>query len=178
MIGIVLIAGLAASAVGVGAIQKLLTRYGCPTSFHVVHMRFWGEIVSPAQKVSLVQTIESLWPAGLPAFESADDANAFFQALMGLWNHLAGYQSGPRSLKLTKVGAINSREGLHAAAKIRVEELYEGFMRRFTGGQVGLDVPAGVGAFRGSRRGSNYSPRLAIHSLGLRGRRMLAYWRS
>ncbi len=130
---------------GDGAIQKLLSRYGCPTPFHVVRMRFWGEIVSPAQKVSPVKTIEALWPAGLPTFDSAEEANAFFQALMGLWNHLAGYQGGSPSLKLTKVGAINSREGLHAAAKIRVEELYEGFVRGFTGGQEDLDVPAGVG---------------------------------
>jgi len=133
------------SYVGDGAIQKLLKRYGRPTPFHVVRMRFWGEIVSPAQKVSPVKTIESLWPAGLPTFEGADEANTFFQALMGLWNQLAGYQGSSPSLKLTKVGAINSREGLHAAAKIRVEELYEGFMRGFTGGQEDLDVPAGVG---------------------------------
>lgn len=86
---------------GDGAIQKLLTRSGCPTPFHVVRMRFWGEIVSPAQKVSPVKTIEALWPAGLPTFDSAEEANAFFQALMGLWNHLAGYQGGSRSLKLT-----------------------------------------------------------------------------
>ncbi len=130
---------------GDGAIQKLLTRYGCPTPFHVVRMRFWGEIVSPAQKVSPVKTIEAFWPAGLPTFDSAEEANAFFQALMGLWNHLAGYQGGSPSLKLTKVGAIDSREGLHAAAKTRVEELYEGFVRGFTGGQEDLDVPAGVG---------------------------------
>ncbi len=133
------------SYAGDGAIQKLLKRYGCPTPFHVVRMRFWGEIVSPAQKVSPAKTIESFWPAGLPTFESADEANAFFQALMGLWNHLAGYHGGSLSLKLTKVGAINSREGLHAAAKVRVEELYEGFMRGFTGGQEDLDVPAGAG---------------------------------
>jgi hypothetical protein len=131
--------------VGDGAIQKLLKRYGCPTPFHVVRMRFWGEIVSPAQKVSPVKTIEGFWPVGLPTFENADEANAFFQALMGLWNHLAGYQGGSPSLKLTKVGAINSREGLHAATTIRVEELHEGFMRGFTGGQEDMDVPAGVG---------------------------------
>ena len=130
---------------GDGAIQKLLKRYGCPTPFHVVRMRFWGEIVSPGQKVSPAKTIESFWPAGLPTFKSADEANAFFQALMGLWNRLAGYQSGSPSLKLTKLGAIDSREGLHAAATIRVEELYEGFMPGFTGGQADLDVPAGVG---------------------------------
>lgn len=120
-------------------------RYGRPTRFHVVRMRFWGEIVRPAQKVSPVKTIEAFWPTGLPTFDSAEEANAFFQALMGLWNHLTGYQSGSRSLKLTKVGAINTREGQHAAAKVRVEELFEGFMRGFTGGQEDLDVPVDVG---------------------------------
>jgi hypothetical protein len=108
-------------------------------------MRFWGEIISPAQKVSPVAAIEGLWPAELPTFDSAEEANEFLQAFIGLWNHLTAYQDGSSPLKLIKVGGINTREGLYAATKTRVEELHEGFMRGFTGGQEDLDVPAGVG---------------------------------
>src|SRR5262245_52061294 len=67
-------------------LKRLLERYRCPLPFHVVRMRFWGEIVSPSLRASPIKTIESFWPNGLPAFGDAAQANAFFQALMGLWN--------------------------------------------------------------------------------------------
>ncbi len=128
---------------GDGAIQKLLTRYGCPTPLHVVRMRFWGEIVSPSLQASPIKTIESFWPHGLPTFDDGEEANAFFQALMSLWNNGARFQDG--SLKLQKIGKIDTREALHAAAKLRVEELYDGFMQGFTGGNRQIDVPPGIG---------------------------------
>ena len=85
-------------------------------------MRFWGEIVSPSPQASPIKAIEGLWPNGLPTFEDGNEANAFFQALIGLWNNVARFQDG--SLKLQKIDKTDSREGLHAAAKLRVEELY------------------------------------------------------
>ena len=51
---------------------------------------------------------------------------------MSLWNNVARFQDG--SLKLQKVDKVDTREALHAAAKLRVEELYDGFMQGFTGG--------------------------------------------
>jgi hypothetical protein len=129
--------------VGDAALKRLLERYRCPTPFHVVRTRFWGEIVSPSLQASPIKTIESFWPNGLPTFEDGKEANAFFQALMSLWNNVARFQDG--SLKLQKIDKTNTREALHAAATLRVEELLDGFMHGFTGGNEQLDVPPGVG---------------------------------
>jgi hypothetical protein len=128
---------------GDATLKRLLERYRCPAPLHVVRMRFWGEIVSPSLEASPVKTIESLWPTGLPTFEDGKEANAFFQALMSLWNNVARFQDG--SLKLQKIDMVDSREALHAAAKLRVEELYDGFMQGFTGGSQQIDVPPGIG---------------------------------
>ena len=128
---------------GDAALKRLLDRYRCPFPLHVVRMRFWGEIVSPSFKASPIKTIEGLWPNGLPTFEDGAEANAFFQALMGLWNNVARFQDG--SLKLQKIDKIDTREVLHAAAKLRVEELLDGFMHGFTVGSQQIDVPPGVG---------------------------------
>jgi hypothetical protein len=43
------------------------------------------------------------------------------------------------------VDKVDSRETLHAAANFRFEELYDGFMHGFTGGNRRIDVPPGVG---------------------------------
>jgi hypothetical protein len=129
---------------GDAAAKRLLQRYRCPTPFHVVRMRFWGEIVSPSLQASPIKTIESFWPSGLPTFDDAEEANVFFQALMGLWNNVASFQSASPPLKLQKVDKVDNREALHAAAKLRVEELHDGFMHGFTGGNRQMDVPLGV----------------------------------
>ena len=134
---------------GDAALKRLLERYRCPAPFHVVRMRFWGEIVSPSLQASPIKTIESLWPSGLPTFNNRDEANAFFQALMSLWNNVARFQSGSPPLKLQKVDNIDTRVALHAAAKLRVEELLDGFMHGFTGGNRQIDVPPGVGDLLG-----------------------------
>jgi hypothetical protein len=130
---------------GDAALKKLLESYRCPSPFHVVRMRFWGEIVSPSLQASPIKTIESLWRNGLPTFNNGDEANAFFQALMSLWNNVARFQDGSPPLKLQKIGSIDTREALHGAAKLRVEELNDGFMHGFTGGNRQIDVPPGVG---------------------------------
>jgi hypothetical protein len=128
---------------GDATLKRLLERHGCPAPFHVVRMRFWGEIVSLLLQASPIKTIESFWPNGLPRFVDGEEANTFFQTLMSLWNNVARFQDG--SLKLQKVGKVDTREALHAAAKLRVEELYDGFMHGFTGGNQQIDVPPGVG---------------------------------
>ena len=128
---------------GDAALRQLLKRYRCLAPFHVVRMRFWGEIVSPSLQASPIRTIESFWPNGLPTFGDGDEANAFFQALMSLWNNVARFQD--ESLKLQKVDKVDTREALHAAAKLRVEELQDGFMHGFTRGNREIDVPPGVG---------------------------------
>ena len=95
----------------------------------LLRMRFWGEIVSPSFQASPIKTIESLWPNGLPTFGKGGEAKAFFQSLMGLWNSVARFQDGSPPLKLQRIDSIDTREALHAAAKLRAEELWDGFMR-------------------------------------------------
>ena len=129
---------------GDDAVRRVLVRYRCPTPFHVVRMRLWGEIVRPSLGASPVKTIVSLWPDGMPIFTNADEANGFFQALMSLWNRMAKFQGGSPPLKLQKVGHIDTREALREAANLRAEELRDGFMKGFTGGNRHIDVPPGV----------------------------------
>lgn len=131
--------------VGDDAMRRFLERHGCSKPFHVVRMRFWGEIVSPSLKASPIATIQGLWPAGLPGFENEREANDFFQTMLGLWNRMAKFQDGSPGVKLRKVGSLDTRESLRDAANLRVEELHDGFMQGFTGGSREMDVPPGVG---------------------------------
>jgi hypothetical protein len=134
---------------GDAAMRRLLGRYNCPAPFHVVRMRLWGAIASPLPEVSPARIIEGLWTGGLPTFKDASEADRFFHSLIGLWNHMARFQSGSPPLRLMRVSRFETRELLHSAAKQRVEELYDGFMRGFTDGQEAMDVPSGVGDLLG-----------------------------
>ena len=51
------------------AFQRLLQQYECPTPFHVVRMRFLGEIASLDFGASPIKTIESRWDGDLPGFD-------------------------------------------------------------------------------------------------------------
>jgi hypothetical protein len=106
---------------GVGFMSRLrLHRFGSGSTGASVARR----IVSPVLELSPIKTIEGFWPNGLPT----------------LWNNLARFQSGSPPLTLQKVGNVDTCEALHAAAKLRVEELYDGFMLGFTGGNQQMDV--------------------------------------
>ena len=129
---------------GNDVVRRFLVNYRCPAPFHVVRMRFWGEIVSPSFDASPVKTIQSLWPEGLPRFESADETKRFYQVLLSLWNRMARFQSGSPPLKLQQVGCVDTRETLHDAANLRVDELHDGFMYGFTCGNKHVDVPPGI----------------------------------
>jgi hypothetical protein len=131
--------------IGDAAMRRFLERHGCSKPFHVVRMRFWGEIVSPSLKASPIATIQGLWPNGLPEFASEREANDFFQTMLGLWNRMAKFQDGPPGVRLQKVGGLNTREALRDAANTRVEELLDGFFHGFMGGDGHVDVPSGVG---------------------------------
>jgi hypothetical protein len=134
-----------AAYAGDDAVKRLLQRYRCPAPFHVVRMRFWGAIASPSFDVSPITAIQGLWSNGPPEFKDAREANTFLKPMMSLWNELTRYQDGSPRLELERIGEIDTRERLHAAAKLRAEELYDGFLEGFTGGQTEIDVPPGVG---------------------------------
>ena len=59
---------------GDAALQRLLEKYNCPTAFHVVRMRFLGEIASLDFGASPIKTIESFWEAEGAAVGSLGDA--------------------------------------------------------------------------------------------------------
>ena len=63
---------------GDAAFQRLLAKYNCPTPFHVVRMRFLGEIASLDLDASPMKTIESFWDGDLPVFDRKEEASAFF----------------------------------------------------------------------------------------------------
>lgn len=130
--------------VGDDAIRRLLLRYKCPMPFHAARMRLWGAIASPQENISPIPVFASLWDGNPPPLTDLAEANAFLQDMRGFWNSLAALQDGSPPLKLTTIGAIENREALHAAAKMRVEELWDGFLEGFTGGNDAIDVPPGV----------------------------------
>ena len=108
--------------VGDGAIKKLLERHGCPTPFHVVRMRFLGEIASPALGISPTKSIESFWPNGMPEFDSQAEVEKLYGGLMGLWNHLARHQGGV-PVKLHEMSKLRTWEDLAGGLRMRHEEV-------------------------------------------------------
>ena len=59
--------------VGSKAVRALLDRYACPVPFHVVRMRFLGNIASPKLDASPIKIIETLWGGEMPVFDADDD---------------------------------------------------------------------------------------------------------
>jgi hypothetical protein len=132
--------------VGDDTLKRLLRRYRCPAPFHVVRMRFWGAIASPSPDISFIPVLQRLWSNGQPEFASPRAVNDFLQQMKSLWNELTRYQDGSPQLELAKIGPIDTPRALHDAAKLRVEELYDGFLEGFTDGKTELDVPPGTAA--------------------------------
>lgn len=64
-----------------------------------------------------------------------------FRSLSQLWNDVAAYRSGSPPLRLQKVGPLDTGEALHRAANLRIEELCDGFLYGFTGGDWEIAVP-------------------------------------
>lgn len=118
---------------GDAAFRRLLERYGCPTPFHVVRMRFLGEIASLDFAASPTKTIESFWDGDLPVFEGEKDASAFYQAMLSLWNRMARHQNGVL-VKLVKPKSLRQRDDIAGAFRMRAEEIGDGFLRGFSGG--------------------------------------------
>ncbi len=107
-------------------------------------MRLWGAIASPSANVSFIPVIHRLWSNGAPEFANRRAANDFFQQMMSLWNELTRYHDGSPKLELQRIGVIASREQLHEATRLRVEELYDGFLEGFMDGKTDIAVPAGT----------------------------------
>ena len=124
-------------------VRALLEAYACPIPLHAVKARFMGNIASPALGVSPLRSTESLWPDGLPTFESTDEANRLLQALMSLWNHLARHQKPTKPFRFAKTDKLASLEELSGLIVMRCEEI-ENFLEGLFNGEEELDVSEGI----------------------------------
>lgn len=83
-----------------------------------------GNIASPTLTLSPVAALEALWEGKMPVFESADDAQALFGALIGgLWNRLAEHQSSRHPFRLVRAPVAITRPALSALALMRKQEI-------------------------------------------------------
>ena len=113
--------------VGSKAVRALLDRYACPVPFHVVRMRFLGNIATPKLDASPIKTIERLWGGEMPVFDNVEAVNELFETMMNLWNELTKHQSAVKPVRLARMAAKTDREGLRLFCQTRTEEL-EGFI--------------------------------------------------
>ncbi len=125
---------------GDAAFQRLLEKYNCPMPFHVVRMRFLGEIASLDFGASPIKTIESFWDGDLPVFDREEEASAFFQAMMSLWNRMARHQDGVL-VKLFKPKKLREWDDIAAAFRMRAEEIRDGFLVGYSGSGTDQHLP-------------------------------------
>lgn len=126
--------------VGDARVRKLLREYGCPTPFHAVRTRLLGNIATPRLDASPLQVIQKLWGDELPEFEDVGGANALFQAMMTLWNHLAKHQSQSKPFRLVREPSKIARDNLLELCRTRTEEI-EGFVDGLFGNDESVDLP-------------------------------------
>ena len=125
---------------GDATFQRLLAKYNCPTPFHVVRMRFLGEIASLDLDASPIKTIESFWDGDLPVFDRKEEASAFFHVMMGLWNRMARHQDGVL-VKLFKPKKPHEWDEIAAAFHMRAEEIRDGFLVGYSGSGTDQHLP-------------------------------------
>ena len=126
--------------VGSKTVRALLERYACPIPFHVVRMRFLGNIATPQLDASPIETIKSLWGGELPEFDNRAAVNELFEALMSLWNELARHQSVTKPVRLARMTVKPDPDGLLRLCQTRTEEL-EGFIDGLFGHEEVIDLP-------------------------------------
>jgi hypothetical protein len=131
--------------VGDSAFKAFLRRYDCPTPFPVVRMRFLGWVASPTLAASPLPIIEGLWPDGLPVFDGEREANAFFETFAGLIKQMTRHERGIR-VKMAKLPTPRDVESLTGAFRIRAEEIREGFIIGYWGGEEEGQAPEEQGA--------------------------------
>jgi hypothetical protein len=123
------------------AITAVLERYDCPTAFPVVRAIFMGNIASPALGVSPLSVLATLWNGELPEFETAEDAQAVVDLLVGgLWNQLADHQSSRHPFRLVRATVQPTRQSLLALATTRQQEI-AGFLNGLFGAEDQMYLP-------------------------------------
>lgn len=122
-------------------IAALLEQYKCPLPFAAARAILMGNIASPIFSLSPLATLETLWDGQMPVFESGDDAQALFDALIGgLWNRLADHQSSRHPFQLVRAPVASTRPELGALALTRKQEI-AGFVAGLFGKEEQLQLP-------------------------------------
>jgi hypothetical protein len=108
-------------------IADLLEAYDCPHPLAVVRMRFWGAINSRAEHISPIKEIDALWSGKRRPFETEDDAQAFYDGMIALWNALAKHREMGTPVALSPRSGLNTVAGLKRAMTNRHDEI-DGFI--------------------------------------------------
>ena len=114
-------------------ITEVLERYNCPHPLTVVRMRFWGAINSPAAHISPLEEIDALWFGKRRSFETEDEAQTFYDVMIGFWNALAENRASGKPVAFAMRSGLNTSAGLKSAMAARHAELSDGFFSGFIG---------------------------------------------
>ena len=123
--------------IGDDAFIKMLEHYACPTPLNVIKMRFAGAICSPNMNLRPTDVISSFWEEGrAPRLETKSEADLFFKFFMGLWDEVF------EDVKNVKVKLPSSKEkNMEVYCQNRFEEVEQGYVEGFFGGQENLQIP-------------------------------------
>jgi len=123
--------------IGDEAFIKMLEHYGCETPLGVIKMRFAGAICSPNLKLRPTDVISSFWPEGRsPRLETKAEADLFFKFFMGLWDEMFD------EIKAVKLKLPELKEkDLKTYCQIRYDEVEQGYVEGFFGGEENLKMP-------------------------------------
>jgi hypothetical protein len=114
-------------------ITDMLERYNCPHPLTVVRMRFWGAINSPAARISPMEEIDALWFGKRRPFETEDEAQAFYDVMIGLWSALDENRASGKPAAFTMRSGLKTFAGFKSAMASRYGELSDGFFSGFIG---------------------------------------------
>ncbi len=124
-------------------ITDVLEQYNCPHPLTVVRMRFWGAINSPAARISPMEEIDALWFGKRRPFETEDEAQAFYDVMIGFWNSLAENRASGKPVAFATRSGLKTIDGLKSAMASRYGELSDCFFRGFIGNlrpRIQLDI--------------------------------------
>ncbi len=114
-------------------ITDVLKRYNCPHPLTVVRMRFWGAINSPAALISPMEEIDALWFGKRRPFETEEEAQVFYDVMIGFWNALAENRASGKPVAFAMRSGLKTSAGLKSAMAARYAELRDGFFSGFIG---------------------------------------------
>jgi len=123
--------------IGDDSFAKMLAHYDCTTPLNVIKMRFAGAICSPNLNLRPTDVISSFWPEGrAPRLQTKEEADLFFKFFMGLWDNVfASVHQNKILLPELKT------EDMASYCQTRFEEIEQGYVEGFFGGEDNLKIP-------------------------------------